>query len=142
MYKNIPFVHNSHSAKAKQLEQEGNSGTTDKRNNLCEKQSCLIALKKYCHYSDGFTSFKKKKKKLETTLSFGGIFTPQKNKFKGKKQKQKEPAHQDFHAGMNIDSVHPALYASFRFRMKHLPCLQIKVGSHYFPFAKQNKLGM
>lgn len=94
MYKNIPFVHNSHSAKAKQLEQEGNSGTTDKYNNLSEKQSCLIALKSTVIIL--MASPVKKKKKLETTLSFGGIFAPRKNKFKGKKQKQKESAHQDF----------------------------------------------
>lgn len=86
MNESIPFVHNSHSAKANQLEQEGNLGITDKYNNMDEKQSCLIALKNIVIIL--MASPVKKKKKLENfTLSFGGIFTSQKNKFKGKMKK-------------------------------------------------------
>lgn len=77
--------------KAKQLEQEGNLGTTDLNitKNLGEKQSCLIALKSIVIIL--LTLFGKKLLK-NFIMSFGGIFAPQRNKFK----KHKESAHQDF----------------------------------------------
>lgn len=67
--------------KAKQLEQEGNLGTTDLNitKNLGEKQSCLIALKSIVIIL--LTLFGKKLLK-NFIMSFGGIFAPQRNKFK------------------------------------------------------------
>lgn len=67
--------------------------------------------------------------------SFGGIFAPQRNKFKSKKQKHEESAHQDFRplAGTGINFVHLPPLQEFQIKKKtRMPCLQIKVSSLRF----------
>lgn len=79
---------------------------------------------KYCHYSAGFTWWKTLN---NFVTSFGGIFAPQRNKFRSKKQKAEESMHGDLRApaGASLSSVHPSGHTGFKLKQKH-KCLVCK----------------